>query len=161
MYAMKVFSSILIALLVFGFNSASAANVTLSFSSPLKVGQETSVTANVSDASGLEGAVLSVIFDGAQNAQAVQVDLGKIGDPKLEGKFTPTGEVRRVTVRYSANGKNYANVADLKDVQSNAYEFRFDQEKSRASTPIIQFGLWLVVFAALGAFALRNAKGAF
>lgn len=157
---MKVIYS-LVVVLVLGFFPALAAKVTLSFSSPLKVGQETTVMANVSEATGLDGAVLSVIFDGAQDSEAMQLNLGKIGDPKLEAKFTPINEVRRVTVRYSKDGKNYANVADIDGSQSKAYEFRFDQESSRASAPFFQFGLWFVVFAALGAFAIRNAKSAF
>ena len=160
MTSMKVFYSV-IAVLAFGFFPALAAKVTLGGVSSLKVGQESSITANVSDAAGLEGAVLSVVFDGAQDSAATQVDLGKIGDAKLEAKFTPTSEVRRVTVRYSKNGKNYANVANIEDVQNNAYEFRFDQESSRASTPFFQFGLWFVAIAVLGAFALRSAKNAF
>jgi hypothetical protein len=148
------FFYILLSVLTFNLGPALAAKVIISSSTPLKVGQQTMIKANVSDAAGLEGAVLSVIFDGAQDAQATQVDLGKIGDAKLEAYFIPTTEPVRVTVRFSKNGKNYANVANIKDLQSNAYEFRFDQEASRASTPIIQFG-------AIGAYALRNTKSAF
>jgi hypothetical protein len=157
---MKAFYT-LFTVLALNLVPALAAKVTLTTSSPLKVGQETTISANVTEASGLEGAVVSVIFDGAQDSEATQVDLGKIGDPKLEAKFKPSSEVVHVTVRFSKNGKNYANVANIQDLQSNSYEFRFDQEASRASTPIIQYGIWLLVFAALGAYALRHVKSAF
>ena len=157
---MKVIYTLFL-VLAFNLFPALAAKVTLTTSSPLKVGQETTITANVTEAEGLEGAVVSAIFDGAQDSEAMQVDLGKIGDPKLEAKFIPSTEVVHVTVRFSKNGKNYANVANIEDLQSNSYEFRFDQEASRASTTIIQYGVWLLVFAALGAYALRHVKSAF
>jgi hypothetical protein len=157
---MKAFYTLLI-ILALNLVPALAAKITLTTSGPLKAGQETTINANVTEAEGLEGAVLSVIFDGAQDAEAQQIDLGKIGDPKLEGKVIPLSDVVHVTVRYSKNGKNYANVANIENLQSNTYEFRFDQEASRASTPIIQYGLWLLVIAALGAYALRSTKSAF
>jgi hypothetical protein len=157
---MKAFYTLL-TVLALNLVPALAAQITLTTSGPLKVGQETTITANVTDAAGLEGALVSGIFEGAQDAEAQQIDLGKIGDPKLEAKITPLSDVVHVTVRYSKNGKNYANVANINDLQSNTYEFRFDQEASRASTPIIQYGIWLLVFAALGAYALRNVKSAF
>lgn len=157
---MKAFC-ILLTVLALNLIPALAAQITLTTSGPLKAGQETTITANVTDAAGLEGALVSVIFDGAQDSEAQQIDLGKIGDPKLEAKVKPLSDVVHVTVRYSKNGKNYANVANIQDLQTNIYEFRFDQEASRASTPIIQYGIWLLVFAALGAYALRHVKSAF
>ncbi len=157
---MKVFY-IFLSVLALNLAPALAAKVMLSFSSPLRVGQETTLTATVTEASGLEGAEISVVFDGAQDSEATQVVLGKIGDAKLEAKFRPTTEPVHVTARFSKNGKNYANVASIEDLQSKAYEFRFDQEASRASTPIIQFGAWLLIFGAIGAYALRHAKSAF
>ena len=157
---MKAFY-VLLTVLALNLVPAVAAKVTLTTSGPLKAGQETTISANVSEAQGLEGAIVSVIFDGAQDAEAQQVDLGKIGDPKLEGKIKPFSDVVHVTVRYSKNGKNYANVTNVEDLQTNTYEFRFDQEASRASTPIIQYGVWFLVFAALGAYALRSTKSAF
>ena len=157
---MKAFYTFLI-VLALNLIPALAAKITLTTSGPLKAGQQTTITANVTEAQGLEGAVVSVILDGAQDAEAQQIDLGKIGDPKLEAKVIPLSDVVHVTVRYSKNGKNYANVATIQDLQSNTYEFRFDQEASRASTPIIQYGIWLLVFAALGAYALRHTKSAF
>jgi hypothetical protein len=157
---MKAFYTLL-SLLALNLAPTLAANITLSTSSPFKVGQVTIITANVSDAAGLEGAVVSVVLDGAQDSEAMQVNLGKIGDAKLEAKVIPLSDVVHMTVRYSKNGKNYANVVNVKDLQSNTYEFRFDQEASRASTPIIQFGIWFLVFGAIGAYALRNVKSAF
>jgi flagellar biosynthesis/type III secretory pathway M-ring protein FliF/YscJ len=157
---MKAFYTLL-TVLALNLIPALAANITLTTSGPLKAGQETTITANVTQAQGLEGAVVSVIIDGAQDSEAQQLELGKIGDPKLEATIKPLSDVVHVTVRYSKNGKNYANVANIQDLQTNSYEFRFDQEASRASTPIIQYGLWLLVFAALGAFALRHTKSAF
>ncbi len=157
---MKAFYTLL-TVLALNLVPALAAQITLTTSGPLKAGQETTITANVTDAAGLEGALVSVIFDGAQDSEAQQIDLGKIGDPKLEAKVTPLSDVVHVTVRYSKNGKNYANVANIQDLQTNSYEFRFDQEASRASTPIIQYGIWLLIFAALGAYALRSTKSAF
>lgn len=157
---MKAFC-ILLTVLALNLIPALAAQITLTTSGPLKAGQETTITANATDAAGLEGALVSVIFDGAQDSEAQQIDLGKIGDPKLEAKVKPLSDVVHVTVRYSKNGKNYANVANIQDLQTNIYEFRFDQEASRASTPIIQYGIWLLVFAALGAYALRHVKSAF
>ena len=157
---MKAFY-VLLTVLALNLIPALAAQITLTTSGPLKAGQETTITANVSDAVGLEGALVSVILDGAQDAEAQQIDLGKIGDPKLEAKVKPLGDVVHVTVRYSKNGKNYANVANIDDLKTNTYEFRFDQEASRASTPIIQYSIWLLIFAALGAFALRHTKSAF
>jgi hypothetical protein len=157
---MKVFY-VLLTVLALNLIPVLAAKITLTTSVPLKAGQQTTITANVTEAQGLEGTVLSVILDGAQDAEAQQIDLGKIGDPKLEAKVIPLGDVVHVTVRYSKNGKNYANVATIQDLQSNTYEFRFDREASRASTPIIQYGIWLLVFAALGAYALRHTKSAF
>ncbi len=155
---MKAFYS-LIAVLVFNLVPALATQVTLSYSSPLKIGQETTVKANVTDATGLEGAVLSVIYDGAQDSEATQIDLGKIGDAKLEAKFIPTSQVRRVTVRYAKDGRNYSNVAEGDTTQSKTFDFT--HESSRAYAPFIQFGLWFLAFGAMGAWSLRNAKGAF
>ncbi len=152
---------ILLTVLALNLVPALAAQITLTTSGPLKIGQQTTITANVTQAEGLEGTLVSVILDGAQDAQAQQIDLGKIGDAKLEAKVIPLSDVVHVTVRYSKNGKNYANVANISDLQSNTYEFRFDQEASRASTPIIQYGIWLLIFAALGAYALRSTKSAF
>ncbi len=157
---MKAFYTLL-TILALNLIPALAAKVTLTTSGPLKAGQETTITANVTEAQGLEGAVLSVIIDGAQDAEAQQLELGKIGDPKLQATIKPLSDVVHVTVRYSKNGKNYANVANIQDLQTNTYEFRFDQEASRASTPIIQYSIWLLVFAALGAYALRHVKSAF
>jgi hypothetical protein len=157
---MKAFS-ILLTVLALNLIPALAAKITLTTSGPLKAGQQTTITANVTEAQGLEGTVLNVIVDGAQDAEAQQVDLGKIGDPKLEAKVIPLSDVVHLTVRYSKNGKNYANVANIEGLQGNTYEFRFDQEASRASTPIIQYGIWLLLFGALGAFALRSTKSAF
>jgi hypothetical protein len=157
---MKAFYTLL-TVLALSFVPALAAQITLTTSGPLKAGQETTITANVTDVSGLEGAVLSVIIDGAQDSEAQQLELGKIGDPKLEATIKPLSDVVHLTVRYSKNGKNYANVANIEDLKTNTYEFRFDREASRASTPIIQYSVWLLIFAALGAYALRHVKSAF
>jgi ParB-like chromosome segregation protein Spo0J len=151
----------LLTILALNLAPALAAQITLSTSGALKAGQETTITANVVDAAGLEGALVSVIIDGAQDSEAQQVDLGKIGDPKLEAKIKPLSDVVHMTVRYSKDGKNYANVANVNDSKTNTYRFGFDQEASRASTPIIQYGVWLLIFAALGAYALRSTKSAF
>jgi hypothetical protein len=157
---MKAFFTLL-TVVAFNLVPALAAKITLTTSGALKAGQETTITANVSEAQGLEGALVSVVLDGAQDSEAQQIDLGKIGDAKLEAKVKPLSDVVHMTVRYSKNGKNYANVIDVEDLQTNAYEFRFDHEASRASTPIVQYGIWLLVFAALGAYALRHVKSAF
>jgi hypothetical protein len=157
---MKAFY-VLLTVLALNLVPALAAKIILTTSGALNAGQETTITANVSEAEGLEGALVSVVFDGAQDSEAQQVDLGKIGDNKLEAKVKPLSDVVHMTVRYSKNGKNYANVINVLDMQSNAYEFRFDQEASRASTPIFQYGIWLLVFAALGAYSLRHVKSAF
>jgi hypothetical protein len=96
-----------------GLASAAPVSVKLQFPQGLTAGKESTITATVDGegASSIQGAPLAVIFDGRQNSVTQQIDLGTVGG-KLQGKFTPTEGPYRVSVRFKANGRNYAFAAD-------------------------------------------------
>lgn len=148
-----------------GWAAASPLAVKLQFPQGLTPGQQSRITATVEgvDANSLQGAPLSVIFDERQNSVAQQIELGTIGG-KLEGKFTPGAGPYRITVRFRANGRNYAFAADQDQLftlplPSGEVGVTFDTGNPNTGSRL-PIGLipWFLGAIALGLVALRSRQ---
>jgi hypothetical protein len=105
------------------------------------------------------------VYETGQDGESIQVDLGKVGE-ELKGKLTPRAVGGKMTFRFSGNGKNYAQVAQLKPedaVQATSIQYEFDtaSPSSRSSTPALPVSIWILGALALGFYALRGKKAAF
>jgi hypothetical protein len=153
-------------LLLGGLAAAEGIKANLNFPEGLPAGKEVSVTASLEgDISSLKGAAVAAVYETGQDGESVQVDLGKVGE-ELKGKLTPRAGLGKMTFRFSGNGKNYAQVAQLKpedalQTTSIQYEFDIASPSSRSSTPALPISIWILGALALGFYALRGKKAAF
>jgi hypothetical protein len=159
---------LILALAISASSLASAAplKVNVLFPQGLIPGKETTIKATVEGdgVNSVQGAPLSVIFDGRQNAITEQVDLGPIGG-KLEGKFTPGQGPYRVSVRFRSNGRNYAFAYEneyfvpLPQTQAGAipFDFKVDDPNSSSRLPVALLG-WFAGAIVLGLVALRSKQ---
>jgi hypothetical protein len=153
-------------LLLGGFAAAEGIKANLDFPQGLPAGQEVEVRASLEgDISSLKGAAVAAVYETSQDGESIQVDLGKVGE-ELKGKLTPRAGLGKMTFRFSGNGKNYAQVAQLKpedatQATSIQYEFDVASPSSRSSTPALPVSIWILGALALGFYALRGKKAAF
>jgi hypothetical protein len=153
-------------LLLSGLAAAEGIKANLNFPEGLPAGKEVPVTASLEgDISSLKGAAVAAVYETGQDGESIQVDLGKVGE-ELKGKLTPRAVGGKMTFRFSGNGKNYAQVAQLKPedaVQATSIQYEFDtaSPSSRSSTPALPVSIWILGALALGFYALRGKKAAF
>jgi hypothetical protein len=153
-------------LLLGSLAAAEGIKANLDFPQGLPAGQEVEVRASLEgDISSLKGAAVAAVYETGQDGESVQVDLGKVGE-ELKGKLTPRAGLGKMTLRFSGNGKNYAQVAQLKpedatQATSIQYEFDVASPSSRSSTPALPVSIWILGALALGFYALRGKKAAF
>jgi hypothetical protein len=162
----RIASLVITCLLLGGFASAQSIKANLNFPQGLPAGKEVEITASLEgDISSLKGSPVSMVYETGQDGESVQVDLGKVGE-ELKGKLTPRAGLGKVTFRFSGNGKNYAQVAQLKPEDANQatsiqYDFDAAVPLSRTFTPAFPVFIWILGALALGFYALRGKKAAF
>ena len=156
----------IICLFLGGLAAAEGIKANLDFPQGLPAGQEVEVRASLEgDISSLKGAAVAAVYETGQDGESIQVDLGKVGE-ELKGKLTPRAGLGKMTFRFSGNGKNYAQVAQLRpedatQATSIQYEFDVASPSSRSSTPALPVSIWILGALALGFYALRGKKAAF
>jgi hypothetical protein len=152
--------------LILGLSNAQGLQANLDFPDGLPAGKEVRVLASFNgDTSGLKGVPVAAVYETGQDSESIQIELGKIGE-ELQGKLTPRAGAAKLTFRFSGNGKNYAQVAELNPEDPNqptGIQYDFDQAapSSRTTTPALPVSIWIVGALALGFYALRGKKAAF
>jgi hypothetical protein len=158
--------STLATVLFSGLAGAQTLKANLDFPQGLPAGQEVEVRASFEgDTSSLKGAPVAAVYETGQNGTSIQINLGKIGE-ELKGRFTPRSGPAKLTFRFSGNGKNYAQVSELRlddPNQPTGIQYEFDEAapSSRTSTPALPVSIWVLGALVLGFLALRGNRAAF